>query len=66
MVKCSKHYVHVHRIFSRDILKGENIGVLAGVRGVLEVYYLLETIITANLKGGRQQSRGGRFPPPPP
>ena len=29
------------------------------------VYYLLEnyTIITANLKGGRQQSRGGRFPP---
>ena len=50
-----------------DILKGGIIGVLAGGRGVLGVYYLLENIITANLKGGgRQQSRGGRFPPFPP
>ena len=48
------------RVFSRDILKGGNIGVRAGGRGVLGVYYLLENImhyiITANLKGGRQQS----------
>ena len=29
-------------VFSRDILKGENIGVLASGRGVLGVYYLLE------------------------
>ena len=39
------------RVFSRDILKGGNIGALAGSRGVLGVYYLLENIITANLKG---------------
>ena len=47
-------------------LRGGNIGVRAGGRGVLGVYYLLQNIITANLKGGRQQSRGGRFPLPPP
>ena len=32
-------------VFSRDILKVGNIGVLAGGRGVLGVYYLLENII---------------------
>ena len=41
------------RVFSRDILKGGNIGVRAGGRGVLGAYYLLENIITANLKGGK-------------
>ena len=55
------------RVFSRDILKGENIGVRAGGRGVLGVYYLLENIIhyyyCQSEGGGRQQSRGGRFPP---
>ena len=31
------------RVFSRDILKGgNNIGVRAGGKGVLRVYYLLE------------------------
>ena len=34
----------LNRVFSRDILKGGNIGVLAGGRGVLGVYYLLENI----------------------
>ena len=33
------------RVFSRDILKGGNIGVRAGGRGFLGVYYLLENII---------------------
>ena len=47
----------------RDIFEGGNIGMLAGGRGVLGVYYILKNIITANLKGGRQQSRGRRFPP---
>ena len=32
----------IGRVFSRDILKGGNIGVLAGGRGVLGVYYLLK------------------------
>ena len=32
-----KWMIHV-RVFSRDILKGGNIGVLAGGRGVLGVY----------------------------
>ena len=35
----------IYRVFSGDILKLGNIGVLAGGRGVLEVYYLLENII---------------------
>ena len=33
------------RVFSRDILKWGNIGVRAGDRGVLGVYYILENII---------------------
>ena len=33
------------RVFSRDNLKGGSIGVQAGGRGVLGVYYLLENII---------------------
>ena len=59
-------------VFSRDILKGGNIGMLAGGRGVLGLYYLLEnnSIIhyyyCQSEGGGRQQSRGGRFTPPPP
>ena len=37
------------RVFSRNILKGgHNIGVRAGGRGVLWVYYILENMITAN------------------
>ena len=36
---------YVYRVFSRDIWKGGNIGVRAGGRGVLGVYYLLENII---------------------
>ena len=38
----AKIIIHMYRVFSRDILKGGNIGVLAGGRGVLGVYYLLE------------------------
>ena len=51
-------------IFSRDNLKGGNIGVRASGREVLGVYYLLENIITANLKGGAV--KGGKIPPLPP
>ena len=58
------------RVFSRDILKGGNFGVLAGGRGVLGVYYLLENIIhyyfiTANLKGGEIPPFSPPPPPPP-
>ena len=34
----------------------------AGGRRVLEVYYLLENIITANLKGGKTAVRRGKYP----
>ena len=55
------------REFSRDILKGGNIGVRAGGRGVLGVYYLLENIIHyyyCQSEGGEDSSqRGGRSPP---
>ena len=55
------------RVFSRDILKWGNIGVRAGGRGGLGVYYLVENIIhyyyCQSEGGGRQQSRGGRFTP---
>ena len=44
-------------------LKGGNIGVLAGGRGVLGVYYILENIITANLKGGKTAVKGEKIPP---
>ena len=54
------------RVFSRDILKGGNIDVRAGGRGVLGVYYHLENIITANLKGGKTAVKGGKIPPLPP
>ena len=58
------------RVFSRDILKGGNIGVLASGRGVLGVYYLLENIIHyyyCQSEGGEDSSQGGPpFPPPPP
>ena len=35
----------------------------AGGRGVLGVYYILENIITANLKGGKTAVKGGKIPP---
>ena len=57
------------RVFSRDLLKGGNIGVLAGGRGVLGVYYLLENIIhyfTTNPKGGEDSSQGVEDSPPLP
>ena len=57
------------RVFSRDILKGRNIGVQAGGRGVLGVYYLLENIIHyyyCQSEGGEDSSLGGEDPPPPP
>ena len=44
----------------RDILKGGNIGVRAGGRGVLGVYYLLENIIHYYYS----QSEGGEDSPP--
>ena len=59
--------VHV-RVFSRDILKGgNNIGMRAGGRGVLGVYYLLENIIHyyyCQSEGGEDSSQGGEDPPP--
>ena len=39
---------------------------LAGGRGVLGVYYLLENIITVNLKGGKTAVKWGKIPPFPP
>ena len=39
------------RVFSRDILKWRNIGMRAGGRGVLRVYYLLENIIHCQSEG---------------
>ena len=41
---------------------------LAGGRGswgCIIFWKIQYTIITPNLKGGRQQSRGGEIPPPP-
>ena len=43
--KLDSSNTYTYRVFSRDILKGGNIGMLAGGRGVLGVYYLLENII---------------------
>ena len=58
------------RVFSRDILKGGNIGVLAGGRGVLGVYYILENIIHYHYycqsERGEESSQGGEDSPPPP
>ena len=56
--------VIITRIFSRDILKGGNIGVLAVGRGVVGVYYILEIIIHYYYC----QSEGGKILPlsPPP
>ena len=60
------------RVCSRDILKGGNIGVLAGGRGVLGVYYLLENIIhyyycqSEGAEDSSQGSRGGKILPLPP
>ena len=45
------------RVFSRDILKGGNIGVRAGGRGLGGV--LSFGINTANLKGGKTAVKGG-------
>ena len=41
-------------------------GVRAGGRGVLGVYYFLANIITANLKRGKTAVKGGEDPPFPP
>ena len=52
----------------RDILKGGNIGVRAGGRGVLGVYYLLENIIHyyyCQSEGGEDSSQGGGDSPLP-
>ena len=60
------------RVFSRDILKGGNVGVRAGGRGVLGVYYLLENIIHyyyCQCEGGARgedSSQGGEDSPPSP
>ena len=63
-------YKVITRVFSRDILKGGNIGVLAGGRGVLGVYYLLENIkhyYYCQSEGREDSSQGGEdFPLPPP
>ena len=63
------HNVHT-RVFSRDILKGGNIGVLAGGKGVLGVYYILENIIhyyyCQSEGGGKTAVKGGKIPPSPP
>ena len=46
MEKRLQNISSILRVFStRDTLKGGNIGVLAGDRGVLGVYYILENII---------------------
>ena len=58
------------KVFSRDILKGgNNIGVRAGGRGVLGLYYLLENIIHyyyCQSEGGEDSSLGGEDSPLPP
>ena len=49
--------------------EGGNIGVLAGGRGVLGVYYLLENIIHyyyCQSEGGEDSSQGGEYSPFPP
>ena len=56
------------RVFSRHILKGGNIGVLAGGRGVLGVYYLLENIIHyyyCQSEAEKDSSQGVEDSPPP-
>ena len=53
----------------RDILKGGNIGMRAGGRGVLGVYYLLENIIHyyyCQSEGGTAVKGGKILPLPPP
>ena len=60
--------IYTSGYFSRDILKGGNIGVRAGGRGVLGVYYLLENIIHyyyCQSEVGEDSSQGGNIPPPP-
>ena len=55
------------RVFSRDILKGENIGVRAGGRGVLGVYSFLENMLhyySCQSEGGEDSSKGGEDSPP--
>ena len=67
-LSCSNTTIH-SRVFSRDILKGENIGLLASGRGVLGVYYLLENIIHyyyCQSEGGEDSSQGGEDSPLPP
>ena len=52
------------RGFSRDILKWGNIGVQAGGRGVLGVYYLVENIIHyyyCQSEGGKTAVKGGKI-----
>ena len=59
-----------YRVFSRDILKGGNIGVRAGGRGVLGVYYLLESIIhhyycqSEGREDSSQMEENSPLPPP--
>ena len=56
-------------VYSRDILKGENIGVRAGGRGVLGVWYLLENIIHyyySQSEGEEDSSQGWEDSPLPP
>ena len=50
----------------RDILKGGNISVRAGGRGVLGVYCLLENIIHCQSEVGEDSSQGGEDSPLPP
>ena len=65
----SKSKVITGRVLSRDILMGENIGVRAGGRGVLGLYYLLENIIHyyyCQSEVGKTAVNGGKMPPLPP
>ena len=62
-------YTCTCRVFSRDILKGWNIGVRAGGRGVLGVYHILENIIHyyyCQSEVGEESSQGGEDSPLPP
>ena len=53
--------------FSRDILKGGNIGMRAGGRGVLGVYYLLENNIIIHYYYCQSEvGEGGEDSPPSP
>ena len=61
--------VFICRVFSRDILKGGSIGVLAGGRGVLGLYYILKNIIHyyyCQSEVGEDSSQGGEDSPLPP